>query len=86
MVRLDEPDVLRWIYQVVFPDRLDEIECDYEYDHFDECPQPPISDSSTQGKHFDEIVSILNGIESKVILIEIYQRKILSTVCFKDFR
>ena len=25
-VRLDEPDILRWIYRKVFPDRLDEIE------------------------------------------------------------
>ena len=59
-MRLDEPDILRWIYRTVFPDRLDEIEIDCDeydyYDYYEECPQAPISDSSTQGKHFYEIV------------------------------
>ena len=33
-VRLDEPDVLRWIYQNVFPERVQEIdECDSDYDY-----------------------------------------------------
>ena len=54
-VRLDEPDILRWIYRVVFPDRLDEIECNDDYYYYEECLKTSIVDASTQGKHFDEI-------------------------------
>jgi len=48
-VRLDEPNILKWIYQMVFPDKLDQLDkCDpdYDYDCGDDSPPPQPSTTS----------------------------------------